>query len=222
MAAEEPGHTRGPANLQEPSPEARHRDVVAHDGLGLEANLGSPLDCPPRKVGVLTEGPAEALVETPDALECLLAVGDVARLVVTPLLRGLDRPAEGPGTRRVGRVGQRAALDQVGVFDHPPTAEPDAYAADVATPDHVLLSRRIAEDGSVLLKNDGGVLPSKAVATMRSRPKGRLICPRQTVALRRRASTVWSKRPALPMARIRSELTEGVPEPERRTSTRQV
>lgn len=43
-----------------------------------------------------------------------------------------------------------------GIFDVPRIAAPDA---DVSTPESVDLARRLAEEGSVLLKNDDGVLP---------------------------------------------------------------
>jgi beta-glucosidase len=46
------------------------------------------------------------------------------------------------------------SMFRVGVLDHPAAAEPDAYAADVATPEEALLARQIAEQGTVLLKND--------------------------------------------------------------------
>jgi beta-glucosidase len=51
------------------------------------------------------------------------------------------------------------SMFRVGVFDNPPAAEPDAYAADVATPTDDQLARELSEQGSVLLKNDGAVLP---------------------------------------------------------------
>ncbi len=51
------------------------------------------------------------------------------------------------------------AMFRVGVFDRPPAPEPDAYAADVATPAHTALARELAEQGTVLLKNDGPILP---------------------------------------------------------------
>ena len=51
------------------------------------------------------------------------------------------------------------AMSTVGVFDHPPAAQPEAYAAPVSTPDHVALARTISEEGTVLLKNQDGILP---------------------------------------------------------------
>jgi beta-glucosidase len=45
---------------------------------------------------------------------------------------------------------------KVGVFDHPPTGVPGAR---VSTPEHVALSDRIIEQGSVLLKNKDHLLP---------------------------------------------------------------
>ncbi len=51
------------------------------------------------------------------------------------------------------------SMFRVGVFDHPPAAQPAAAAADVSTPAHVALSREIGEEGSVLLKDADSVLP---------------------------------------------------------------
>jgi beta-glucosidase len=48
---------------------------------------------------------------------------------------------------------------RIGVFDDPPAAEPNAYAADVERPEDVTLARQVSEDGTVLLKDAGGVLP---------------------------------------------------------------
>ncbi len=51
------------------------------------------------------------------------------------------------------------AMFAVGVFDHPPAAQPAAYAAPVSTPEHVALARTISEQGTVLLTNQDGILP---------------------------------------------------------------
>ncbi len=50
----------------------------------------------------------------------------------------------------------------VGVFDHPPAAQPQAYQAQVSSSAHVALARRISEEGTVLLKNRHGILPIRA------------------------------------------------------------
>ena len=46
-----------------------------------------------------------------------------------------------------------------GLFDNPPKSEPGAYGSDAVTPEHRALARRIAEEATVLLKNDRNVLP---------------------------------------------------------------
>lgn len=46
-----------------------------------------------------------------------------------------------------------------GLFDHPPAAQPAAYSAQVSSPEHRAIARRMAEEATVLLKNDGGLLP---------------------------------------------------------------
>src|SRR6185295_6823823 len=51
------------------------------------------------------------------------------------------------------------AMFRVGLFDHPGGGDPSAV---VSTPAHVALARTIAEQGSVLLKDAGGVLPLDA------------------------------------------------------------
>jgi beta-glucosidase len=46
-----------------------------------------------------------------------------------------------------------------GLFDHPVKDQPGAYGSEPSTPEHRALARRIAEEATVLLKNDPGTLP---------------------------------------------------------------
>ncbi len=46
-----------------------------------------------------------------------------------------------------------------GLFDNPLPPQPEAYAAQVSTPEHQRLALEVAEAGATLLKNDGGALP---------------------------------------------------------------
>jgi beta-glucosidase len=46
-----------------------------------------------------------------------------------------------------------------GLFDHPPKSQPGAYGSQAITPEHRSLARRTAEEATVLLKNDGNILP---------------------------------------------------------------
>src|SRR3954471_9384675 len=46
-----------------------------------------------------------------------------------------------------------------GLFDHPVKSQPGAYGSEPSTPEHRGLARRIAEEATVLLKNDKNVLP---------------------------------------------------------------
>ena len=47
----------------------------------------------------------------------------------------------------------------IGIFDHPAAAEPAAAAADVQRPQDIALARSLSESGTVLLKNQGRLLP---------------------------------------------------------------
>jgi beta-glucosidase len=59
---------------------------------------------------------------------------------------------------RLDDMAQRilTAMFRVGLFDHPSKGSPSAV---VSTPEHVALAREIGAAGTVLLKNDGDVLP---------------------------------------------------------------
>ncbi|MFZ0043208.1 MAG: glycoside hydrolase family 3 C-terminal domain-containing protein [Solirubrobacteraceae bacterium] len=51
------------------------------------------------------------------------------------------------------------SMFRIGLFDHPVAAQPGAYGANVSTSAHVALARTISEAGTVLLKNQDGILP---------------------------------------------------------------
>jgi beta-glucosidase len=51
------------------------------------------------------------------------------------------------------------SMFQVGLFDYPATPEPQGSAADVDTPQADAVALKLSEDGTVLLKNSGGILP---------------------------------------------------------------
>lgn len=65
---------------------------------------------------------------------------------------------------RLDDMAQRilTAMFRVGLFDEPNTGSPSAV---VSTPDHIALAREIASQGTVLLKNDGNVLPLSPAVT---------------------------------------------------------
>jgi beta-glucosidase len=48
---------------------------------------------------------------------------------------------------------------RVGLFDYPAAAEPPAFSANTETPESLQVARTVSEAGTVLLKNQGGVLP---------------------------------------------------------------
>jgi beta-glucosidase len=63
---------------------------------------------------------------------------------------------------------------RIGLFDHP-VAAPGAFGANVSTAAHVALARTVSEAGTVLLKNQDGLLPitgsGKTIAVI-GRPAG--------------------------------------------------
>jgi beta-glucosidase len=48
---------------------------------------------------------------------------------------------------------------RLGLFDHPPQEGPHAFSANASTPQSIATATQIAEEGTVLLKNSGGILP---------------------------------------------------------------
>src|ERR1700748_275105 len=51
------------------------------------------------------------------------------------------------------------SMFSIGIFDHPAAAEPAAGAANVQRPQDIALARSLSESGTVLLKNQGQLLP---------------------------------------------------------------
>jgi beta-glucosidase len=51
------------------------------------------------------------------------------------------------------------SMFRAGIFEKPAAAQPAAFGANVETPEDVALARKVAEEGTVLLKNSGGALP---------------------------------------------------------------
>jgi beta-glucosidase len=77
-----------------------------------------------------------------DALEQAVESGKVPPATLDAMLRHIFVP-----------------MFHFGLFDHPPKEQPGAYGAQAITPEHRNLARRISEEATVLLKNDGGALP---------------------------------------------------------------
>jgi beta-glucosidase len=77
-----------------------------------------------------------------DALETAVQSGKVPMARLDDMLRHIFVP-----------------MFRFGLFDHPPKSQPGAYGAQAITPEHRSLARRIAEEATVLLKNDGNTLP---------------------------------------------------------------
>jgi beta-glucosidase len=54
------------------------------------------------------------------------------------------------------------SMFRIGLFEDPAAPEPQGYAADVDTPQADATALRLSEEGTVLLKNGGGILPLTA------------------------------------------------------------
>ena len=72
----------------------------------------------------------------------LLASGEVSRERLDDMVRRIVRE-----------------MFRAGLFDDPPAAQPGAFASDVRSDEHRALARRVAAEGTVLLKNRDGLLP---------------------------------------------------------------
>lgn len=66
------------------------------------------------------------------------------------------------------------AMIVTGALDDPPNPEQRNAAADVTSPAHQALARRLAAESTVLLKNANRTLPLRVDATLRTRAKGDL------------------------------------------------
>jgi beta-glucosidase len=99
----------------------------------------------------------DALVAVRDPLAAALAgtdqfaLGSAGTLPVDTALRRIPPQRLDDMVRRI-----LTAMVSVGLFEHPTTGSPDAV---VSTPEHLALAAEIGAQGSVLLKNDGHVLP---------------------------------------------------------------
>ncbi len=81
-----------------------------------------------------------------DALKAAVAAGEVPMARLDDMVRRITR-----------------AMFAVGLFDDPVPPEPQGYEAVVNTPGEAAVARQVAEEGTVLLKNEGGLLPLSGV-----------------------------------------------------------
>src|SRR5436305_15280129 len=125
IPAEDADHALPSREVADVADERLRPNGVVHDGARLEHRAPARLLDPPRQIGVLAEGTAEALIEPADPRECVLPIRIVARLVEAPPPVGRDAAAEWSAAPRLRRVGQRAPLYEVGILQLPhETGEP--------------------------------------------------------------------------------------------------
>ncbi|MDN4174153.1 glycoside hydrolase family 3 C-terminal domain-containing protein [Nocardioides sp. SOB77] len=77
-----------------------------------------------------------------DQLRAALAAGDLTRARLDDMVRNIVRP-----------------MFEHGLFDDPVQPGPLPFISDVSTAEHLALARRVAAEGTVLLKNRRGLLP---------------------------------------------------------------
>jgi beta-glucosidase len=95
---------------------------------------------------------------------------------------------------------------RLGIFDFPATGKPDA---DVSTPEHQALARKVAEEGAVLLKNKSGVLPIDPARIKSIAVIGDDAGPHVTIGLNG-SGHVYATRVSIPVEAITARAGNGI------------